>query len=133
MAIFFTLAFPTDPTTSELTHPLVQMEVGFEAWCFTQNSSGTLPWPGIHSSVTEDKNFAIKKKETKKIIFSLTLCTSDRSLQELGLPCCQCRLSLVTVLDFLLCTRSFLTIFCKLFQELIWQGADHSGLIQKNT
>lgn len=34
--IFFTLAFSTDPTTSELTHPLAQMEVGFQAWYFMQ-------------------------------------------------------------------------------------------------
>lgn len=69
VVIFFTLPFPTDPTTSELTRPLVQMEVGFQAWCFTQKSFGTLLWPGIHSSVTEDKTFAIKKKKDKKSSF----------------------------------------------------------------
>lgn len=88
--IFFTLAFPTNPTTSELIHLLLQMEVGFQAWCFTEKkkSFGTLLWPGTHSTVTEDKNFSSKKKDEKSF-FSLTLCTSDHSLQELGSPCCQ--------------------------------------------
>lgn len=73
--IFFTLAFPTNPTTSELIHLLLQMEVGFQAWCFTEKkkSFGTLLWPGTHSTVTEDKNFSSKKKRWKIIFFFDTL------------------------------------------------------------
>lgn len=73
--IFFTLAFPTNPTTSELIHLLLQMEMGFQAWCFTEKkkSFGTLLWPGTHSTVTEDKNFSSKKKRWKIIFFFDTL------------------------------------------------------------
>lgn len=131
VVIFFTLAFPTNPTTSEITHPLVQMEVGFQTWCFTQKKiwNSALAWNPFNCHWGQ--NFSSKKKD-KKSFFLWHSVSQIILFKNLAHPVVNTH-CLVTVLDFLLWTRSFLTIFCKLFQELIWQGADHSGLIQKNT